>query len=316
VALLSGSLVLLIERYVGTGDWEWGSGLSALVGVFATSIVVVGLLTWDRERRWRSAEADALRSLALCADLAASGWSDPKNVGQEALDPEKIAQELAKEAGVLSEASSRLDELHRGLGRGADLEFVLNLAQQHWAMELYYAEGSRSRRIDYLSILIDGHLPALVERRDDEQLFSLLVALRDCVVRAEASANHADAIIRERILVDRPLLLEPFLAARSGLGAVDPLALFGRALKYATDQVLHKELLEPEPRLEETVENLSFANRCIGAIRNEMQWVEDSLHACRQIVEILEPEIRVAASEDLKGEGLTTLRAEPRRGPP
>lgn len=78
VALITGLAVLLIERYMGSGDWEWADALADLVKLLATTIVIVGLLDWYRQRRWQQADGTDLRSLTLMAYLIASGWSSPK----------------------------------------------------------------------------------------------------------------------------------------------------------------------------------------------------------------------------------------------
>lgn len=290
VALISGVLVLLIDRYLGSGDWRWADALADFVKLFATAVVIVGLLDWYRRLRWRDAEAMDLRSLTLLGSLVATGWSSPMNTVPPDLSPAAVVRDLEEEAEKLAAASDRLDEVYRQLIGKGGLEGVLELSGQQSAFELYYAEGSRTRRLQYLSTLVHSHLPGLIERRDDSELFSLFAVLRDSVIQAGAAAHHADAVIYERLFLDRPEVLVPFLDAQNALPAFDPVAVFARAIDYATDVAV-----ESEDQREELSAYVKDVSRCVGAVRNELQWVREALLALRKVICKLEDDILSAA---------------------
>jgi hypothetical protein len=298
-ALVSALLVLLIQRFLGSGDWKWADALGDLVKLFTTTIVIVGLLEWYRRRRWQLAENEDLRSLALLANLVVSGWSSPKNIGAPDLDPTELADDLEKQMTELEKTSGNLDALYRILTKADKPELMgfLQLSQERWTLESYYAEGSRSRRLGYLSTLAEVHLPGLVERRDDPVLFTLAIALRNNVIRARAAANHADAIVREQVLLDRPQILEPFLDKHRELVAMDPVVVLARAVAYATDSIAVDDLLKSSTAIEAALDELRFANRCVGAIRNEIQWVTEALHGLKEVIRLMETDIREAANE-------------------
>jgi hypothetical protein len=229
--------------------------------------------------------------------LAVSGWSSPKNVETADLDPKGLTKALEEQMEKLAKSSVGLDSLYKTLIGKPDLMGFIELSQERWILEGYYAEGSRARRIDYLSILVEEHLPGLVERRDDPALFTLFVGLRDNVMRAGAAANHADAIIREQVLLDRPLILEPYLDSRSDLGVVDPVVLLSRVIAFATDSIDPADLLRSPGAIEGALSELAFANRCVGAVRNELEWVVDALGVLKEIVRVLDGDIRSAVTE-------------------
>jgi hypothetical protein len=294
VALLSGTVVLLIERYLGSEhEWNWDGALADFVKLFATTIIIVGLLDWYRQRRWHRAEGSDLTSLTLMAHLVATGWSSPKNVGTPDLDPAVVNQQLAKEITKLREASARLDALYGRLRTEPGIMELIELDSERWSFSAYYAEGSRSRRLHYLSVLLEAHLPGLIERRDDPELFARFVALRDTAVQAGAAADHADAVIRERVLVDRPPILEDYLNRQNALSAFDPVAILAFAIENAV-RALETRASLPEGFPEE----LEFATRCVGAVRNELQWVEDALRMLHEVIETLEDDIREVRKRD------------------
>jgi hypothetical protein len=290
VAVLSGLLVLLIKRYLGSEGWQWADAVADFVQLVATTVIIVGLLAWYRQRRWQQAEWTDLRSLTLMAHLIATGWSSPKNIGPPDLDPAAVRHGLEQQAVKLAQASADLDDRYQQLDAEAGILDFIRLARQRWRFELYYAEGSRERRLRYLSLLVDAHLPGLIERRDDPNLFALFVALRDDAVRATASANHADAVIREQIFLDRPPILMSYLGAQNVLSAIDPVAVLARAIEYATNA-----LSKPGGPPDDAFAQLAFAKRCVGAVRNELQWVVDALYVLNDIIVTLAADIRDAA---------------------
>ncbi|HEX6687592.1 MAG TPA: hypothetical protein VF085_02875 [Solirubrobacterales bacterium] len=301
VALVSSLLVLLIQRFIGSGDWEWADALGDFVMLVATTIIIVGLLDWYRSRRWQRAEEEDLRSLTLLSGLIASGWSSPKDLGPPDLDPPHVMAALDEQMEKLATSAGELDDLYRSLIGETDLNTLLELSQQRWTLEGYYLEGSRTRRVTYLSNLVEMNLPGLVERRDDPALFALYVALRDDVTRIRAAANHADMIIHEQVLMNRPPILEPYLRAHNESIFIDPIALLARVIASATDELSEQgnvaEMQESRKVREDELKRLAFANRCMGAVRNELQWVYDALGTLRKIIKALEADIGAAALE-------------------
>jgi len=294
IALASGLVVLLIQRYIGDGHWKWSDALADFVKLFASTIVIVGLLDWYRQRRWQRAEGADLRSLMLMADLVATGWSSPKNIGSPDLDPARVGSGLEQQSDELAKASAELDALYQRLIQEAVLEGFFDLASSGGGLDGYYAEGSRARRLHYLSVVVDAHLPGLIQRRDDPELFGLFVALRDSVVRARAASHHADAVIREQVLLDRPQILVPYLDTQNAASAIDPVPLLARAIEYATTTLMNA----PGGLTDKSLDQLAFAKRCVGVIRNEMQWVEDALQVLRRIIRMLEADIRATIDDD------------------
>lgn len=294
-ALITGVLILGIH-FLGSGDFEWADALTEVVMLIATTVIIVGLVEWYARRRWRRAESEDLRSLMLIAYVSVTGWSRPRHLVASDFDPEKFMGALQTQLEVLSKARDGLESIHQTLGKG-DLHGFNELSTEQWAFKAYYGEGSRTRRIEYLSILADKHLSALTQRRDDATLFGLLVGLRDNVMWAAAAAHHADAVIREMVLADRRPILLPFLESHRDLGAVDPVLLLDRVVAYMTSTNDIGDLLIKLSKRESGIEELVFAASCSAAVRNEIEFVERSLGALREIVRILAPEIKKAVGE-------------------
>lgn len=114
---------------------------------------------------------------------------------------------------------------------------------------------------------------------------------------AAAAAHHADAVIREMVLADRRPILLPFLESHRDLGAVDPVLLLDRVVAYMTSTNDIGDLLIKLSKKESGIEELVFAASCSAAVRNEIEFVERSLGALREIVRILAPEIKKAVGE-------------------
>lgn len=300
VGLITATLILLTQRFLGSKDWEWAEALASLITLIATTIVIVGLLAWQRERHWSSAEKEDLRSLVLISNLIATGWSSPKDIGPTDLDPAVAVNTLGDRVATLEKSSRKLDELYNAMTNGEhELEVLVTLMYEAWTLQEYYLEGSRPRRLDYLSLLVENHLPNMVERRDDPVLFNLFVTLRYAVLGAFAAARHADDVIRERVLMDRPVLLAPYLDEHSEASTVDPVALLSRVISYATGQYdsarVERALTSKDH--EAPLGELSFVSRCIGAVRNDMQWVAKALETLKEVLEELEPEIDESTDE-------------------
>lgn len=294
----SGLLVLLIER-VASSKWLFADAATEFVNVFFSSILIVGLLEWHERSRWQRADWGALSSLALTAHLAATGWSNPQNLPAPTLHPAPVLAELAKAREELREQWTNIDTAYQKLisdsppDKDSDpgealVIAALTLQATAVPLELYYLEGSRTRRLQYLEHLVDEDIPRLVDRRSDPKLAGIGIELRDRVASALAGAEHADTIIRERILVERPPILSEYLGAGSAFEVLDPVAMLFRSIKAATDKILRQQSTGAGPG-EPYV--FGFANRCLGAVRNEVQWVEAALGALSDIISLLREEV-------------------------
>lgn len=155
-ALITGVLILVIH-FLGSGDFEWADALAEVVMLIATTVIIVGLVEWYARRRWRRAESEDLRSLMLIAYVSVTGWSRPRRLAASDFDPEKFMDALQTQLEVLSKARDGLESIYQTLSKG-DLQGFNELSTEQWAFKAYYGEGSRTRRIEYLSILVDKHL--------------------------------------------------------------------------------------------------------------------------------------------------------------
>jgi hypothetical protein len=259
-----------------------------LVRFFFTSIVIVVLLEWYEASRWRRADRAALHSLALEAYLAATGWSQPQNLGPFDLHASSVLAKLQEKHKELAEYATKLDDSYESLTSsrttGTDLKDKvllqwLELFDSRSTFSFYYREGSRKRRLHALQHAADVDLPRLLERRRDPELAESVSAFVESVALVRASEQHTDPIVYERILVERPEILSEFLQRQPDLGGFDSVALVSLAIN-AVD-------LERVPN----DHALLFANHTVGAVRNELQWVVEALSRLAGIVRLLANDI-------------------------
>jgi len=109
--------------------------------------------------------------------------------------------------------------------------------------------------------------------------------------------------------MDRPPILDPYLKAHPESAAIDPVALLARVITHATDELTEQsivaEMLKSGKVREESLARIRFANRCVGAVRNELQLVNDALGTLLKIIRHLEADIRAAVAND---ENLSQLK--------
>ena len=286
------AVIILLIRFVSTQahEWRFGDAGVAFVEVFATSAIIVGLLNWHERRRWKRADRKALSSLALAAHLAASGWSNPMNLGRPDLASAVLIENLEKSSSRLSGWSAKFDEIHKEASERATAEVdsalkVLFLASD---LKLYWAEGSRRRRLEYLNQIVQVHLPTLIDRRNDAELAAHGAELRDFVVSAFASADQADAIIHERIFHGEAPGLAGYRSDEN-LRFREPVLLLAGGLEAVQKELMSTMAFEGNA--------VGFAIRCVGALRNELQWVAAALDCLARIIADLGDEIDESASE-------------------
>jgi hypothetical protein len=279
--------VLLITRVAGR-EWLFADAATDLVRFFFTSIAIVVLLEWYEASRWRRADRAALQSLALEAHLAATGWSQPKNLGPVDLHASSVLAELEETHERLEKFATELDDSYESLTSqrttGTDLKDTvanqwLDLFSSQSTFSLYYLEGSRKRRLHALQHAADVDLPRLLERRRDPELAESVSAFVESVALVRASEQHTDPIVYERILVERPEILSEFLQGQPDLGGFDSVALVSLAIQAVDYKAVPNE------------NDLLFANRSVGAVRNELQWVVEALSRLAEIVRLLADDI-------------------------
>ena len=271
-----------------------------MVTLVATAIVIVGLLEWEERRRWKQAENENIRSVVLLSHLIASGWSSPKDINSEDLDPKKARERLEAQSAELKESSRRLDALYERLGTESELVAVVDIAHDIKTLRLYDLEGTRCRRLDYLTSLVNAYLPTLVERRDDPRLVTKFVVLRQAVLAAVAAGRHAGAVIHERVLMDRPEILKPYLDCHPELISSDPVVTLRRATEFialAYDPERVERILKKEASGHDSLGELSFLPDCLGHVRNEMQWVVKALDLLNDVLSYLEPHLRPSPAD-------------------
>jgi len=311
VGALSAALVLGIHFLID-GKWESAEALSSMVTLIATTIVVVALVEWAQRRRWRRAEKENLRATVLLSSLIASGWSSPKDLGIEDLDPASARGALRDQAAKLAESSGKLDRLYKSMLEESEVVAVFDLTKVFAPLKLYYLEGARSRRLSYLGTLVASYLPGLVERRDDPVLFAKFVALRHAVMGASAAGKHAEAAIHERVLMNRPAVLVPYLDRHPEAVAVDPVALLDRVIEVVLRGYSHRRRMARRisARIggDTSLGDMGFIPGCLGHARNEMQWVAKSLKLLEAVLHYLEPDI-LSSAEEVENE-LLKLRIE------
>lgn len=293
VGVIAGLLIFVI-RGLGDGKWDLTGAIADFIKVFTSSVIIVGLLDWSQQHRWQRADQNALASLALTTLLAASGWSNVRTEGSPDLSPAVIRAELAESRGSLTSSVTKINQLYeqlRGARKGRNEEMFLAWSQLPSTLESYYSEGSRARRLSYLQEIVDTHLPALIERRDDPELSNQAAVLRNCVASAKASAQHTDTVILAHVLDERPPVLEPFLTSHGALSLLDPVFVLAGALKTTASSVLEALTAAQDPW-----RDVAFANRCLGGLRQEMWWIADALTALDVIVEHLNDDMAAATA--------------------
>jgi hypothetical protein len=211
-----------------------------------------------------------------------------------------VGRAASVEAGEIEESSRRLDSLYERMATESELVAVLDIARDIKVLRIYDLEGTRRRRLDYLTSLVNTYLPTLVERRDEPRLFTKFVVLRQAVLAAVAAGKHADAIIHERVLMDRPEILEPYLDSHPELVASDPVVVLRRVTEFivlAYDRERVERILKKEVPGHDSLGELSFLPDCLGHVRNEMQWVVKSLNLLNAVIDYLEPDLRPSPTD-------------------
>jgi hypothetical protein len=286
-SLISAGTVLLIN-WVAGNEWLFADAATDFVRFFFTSIVIVVLLEWYEASRWRRADRAALHSLALEAHLAATGWSQPMNIGAFDLHASSVLAELEETHHKLEGHAISLDGSYESLTssrtEGTDLK---DAVFEQWAklfsakstFNRYYLEGSRKRRLHALQHAADVDLPRLLERRHDPELAERASTFIEMVALVRVSVDHTDPIVYEHILVVRPEILSEFLQGQPDLSGFDSVALVSLAIEAVDWTRVSNDTA------------LLFANRTLGAVRNELQWVVQALSRLAEIVRLLGDDI-------------------------
>jgi hypothetical protein len=297
VAVGSAFLILLFQYFLGSKTWEWGELFANIVSISATAFVIVGLLEWSRQRRWRLAEEEDQESIVRLALLVATFEESPlpwtvqgKKTPTEALQGE--IDRLENYENGLKDASAALTSEN-------DLTADLQILRDVWfvsptpfeVLERYSALGARRHRLHYLSDLISLYLPGLMARRDDPVLYREFVALRASATQAILAADRTDAVIFERVLVRHPPHLSAFIKSKWGSAVFfeDRVSLLARLATVAWERrvkVISSESFpgdKPDFR-----SHVGFAADPIAAIEEEVRQIRQSVHALLGVVAILE----------------------------
>lgn len=281
---LVAALIAFAIRRAFAGDVE--DAIVDAVQILFTSVLIVGVLEWHERRRWRRADRQALRSLALMAHRAATGWSDAGGLARPTLRADDVGQSLRSEARELDDLASELDTLRGQLDDDGDADPVdRTVALLGLPAELvgYNAEGSRGRRLGYLEAIVRHDLDRLVARRLDPALAERAELLRDRVVAATNAADHADAVLRGRIVGSRPGNVPSGPVESPGSASLDPLETLALAVKSAGERAR-----DAIGRLDDQARTL---RRPLGALRNELRRVSEALVLVAEIVHLLRDEI-------------------------
>jgi hypothetical protein len=101
----------------------------------------------------------------------------------------------------------------------------------------------------------------------------------ETVALVRVSVGHTDPIIYERILVERPEILSEFLQGQPDPSGFDSVALVSLVIGAVDWKRVSNDTA------------LGFANRTLGAVRNELQRVVQALSRLAEIVRLLGDDI-------------------------